>query len=279
MKKNLRMLICIFLLSGLIVDLLNICSTFGRIMNLTENVGDTSYFRRQQLSQETLTKLQEQSEEEGISLGTLLAVWMPIHKFSLYDEKSLTPESYQQWNAYLIKYRKEAYLDLISYYQAIWDDLTYFPVNVPVTYEDSWMYERNYGGKRGHEGTDLMPPKDKSGVYPIFSMTDGVVEKVGWLEKGGYRIGIRSPHGGYFYYAHLSSYGQDFKEGDIIQAGEVLGYMGDTGYGEEGTTGQFDVHLHLGIYISTADNEELSVNPYWILKSLEAQKLKYRYYM
>ena len=45
--------------------------------------------------------------------------------------------------------------------------------------------------------------------------------------------------------------------------------MGDTGYGEEGTSGKFAVHLHLGIYIRTEHTEELSVNPYWILRFLE----------
>ena len=46
----------------------------------------------------------------------------------------------------------------------------------------------------------------QSGFYPVISMTDGKIEKIGWLSLGGYRIGIRSPHGGYFYYAHLASY-------------------------------------------------------------------------
>ena len=54
-------------------------------------------------------------------------------------------------------------------------------------------------------------------------------------------------------------------------AGQILGRMGDTGYGPEGTTGQFAVHLHLGIYIQTKRTEELSVNPYWILRYLELQ--------
>ena len=49
----------------------------------------------------------------------------------------------------------------------------------------------------------------------------------------------------------------------------MLGYMGDSGYGEEGTVGQFAVHLHFGIYIQTADGQEVSVDPYWILKGLE----------
>ena len=45
--------------------------------------------------------------------------------------------------------------------------------------------------------------------------------------------------------------------------------MGDTGYGEEGTRGKFAVHLHLGIYIRTEEYEELSVNPYWVLRWAE----------
>ncbi len=45
--------------------------------------------------------------------------------------------------------------------------------------------------------------------------------------------------------------------------------MGNTGYGTEGTTGCFDVHLHFGIYAKTKNYYELSYNPYCILKYLE----------
>ena len=62
-----------------------------------------------------------------------------------------------------------------------------------------------------------------------------------------------------------------------MHAGQLLGYMGDTGYGEEGTTGQFAVHLHLGIYIQTSHYQELSVNPYWVLKAAEPQRLTYKF--
>ena len=76
----------------------------------------------------------------------------------------------------------------------------------------------------------------------------------------------------------MSSYAGVFKKGDEVQAGELLGYMGDTGYSKiEGTTGNFDVHLHFGIYIKTARKEEVSVNPYWVLRYLEDRKLKYAY--
>lgn len=112
-----------------------------------------------------------------------------------------------------------------------------------------------------------MPPENESGVYPVISISDGTVESVGWLEKGGWRIGVRSIHDVYFYYAHLSSYAEEFQKGDVIKAGQLLGYMGDTGYGkQEGTSGQFPVHLHLGIYLRNEEFAELAVNPYWFLQ-------------
>lgn len=61
-----------------------------------------------------------------------------------------------------------------------------------------------------------------------------------------------------------------------MKAGDLLGFMGDTGYGTEGTTGMFPVHLHLGIYLYQ-DNKEISVNPYWILQYLEEHKVKCAY--
>lgn len=277
LRTNLQRLAFILFLVGLSVELLHTCTTFGRVMNLKMNAGTSASFRRQELSVEALESLDKTGEELKLSKGTLLAVWMPMQNFRLLPEDTLTAESCLKWGTYFEKYRSSEFENLMALYQAVWDDLVYFPAEEGVTYEDSWMFERNYGGKRGHEGCDLMPPQNKSGIYPIFSMTDGIVEKIGWLDKGGYRLGIRGPKGGYFYYAHLSDYGGDFREGQAIRAGELIGYMGDTGYGPEGTRGKFDVHLHLGIYVRTEDNPEVSVNPYWILQSLEGHKLKYRY--
>lgn len=175
----------------------------------------------------------------------------------------------------------ELFQELYGYYDAILSDLKYFPVpqvgdgKEDVSFVDTWYALREYGGKRRHEGTDLMASNNKRGYFPIISMTDGVVENMGWLEKGGNRIGIRSKSGGYFYYAHLDSYAPGLKEGDEVIAGQLLGFMGDSGYGSEGTTGKFAVHLHLGIYVDT-DMGELSINPYWILKMLEHNRTRYQ---
>jgi len=162
---------------------------------------------------------------------------------------------------------------------SIYDDVKYFPVaefsnhkEWTVSYENTWMAERNYGGKSVHEGTDLIATKNERGLYPIVSMTDGTVTRKGWLEKGGYRIGITTEKGVYFYYAHLESYA-DLEVGDVVKAGDILGFMGDSGYGPEGTVGQFVVHLHLGIYVYP-EGKEISINPYSILRYIENKTVK-----
>jgi murein DD-endopeptidase MepM/ murein hydrolase activator NlpD len=177
----------------------------------------------------------------------------------------------------------KTYKELYRCYHEVFSDLRYFPVPKvilgnkagDISYCDTWYALRQYGGKRRHEGTDIMADNNIRGYFPVISITDGVVEKKGWLEKGGNRIGIRAKAGGYFYYAHLYSFAHELCVGDNVIAGQLLGFMGDSGYGAEGTVGQFDVHLHLGIYVQ-ADIGDTSVNPYWILKALETKRLCYR---
>lgn len=159
-------------------------------------------------------------------------------------------------------------------YATVLSDLKCFPVGYDgtygetVSYENSWNMARNYGGNRRHEGVDLMTSNNKPGYFPAVSICDGTIEKMGWLELGGYRLGIRSTHGAYMYYAHLDSYQKGLAVGDAVKAGDIIGYVGNTGYGKEGTKGKFDVHLHFGIYLDIG-GKEVSVNPYYILKWLE----------
>ena len=176
------------------------------------------------------------------------------------------------------RYKPEEFQLLLNAYRAVWEDVRYFPVaSSEIVFENTWMAKREYGGNRSHEGTDLFGTVRESGYYPVISMTDGTVEQKGWLPLGGYRIGIRSPHGGYFYYAHLSGYEANIRKGQTVAAGDILGYMGNTGYGSEGTRGKFPVHLHLGIYIEVPFQKELSVNPYWLLKIFEKKIRNYTY--
>lgn len=245
----------------------------SQLKRLQENTVTTDAYRAQNINEEMLSFLQRE-KNAGRNAGIYLLESkfgyqefphsIKLHTFETLEEKWKEQEG---WTGY------------INASKAIWDDVKYFPVpestsdsDLTVSYGNSWMSERTYGGKRGHEGTDIMADQNVRGLYPIVSMTDGIVTQKGWLEKGGYRIGIQSPGGAYFYYAHLESYA-DIEVGDEVKAGDMLGFMGDSGYGEEGTVGQFPVHLHLGIYIYP-DGNETSINPYWILRYIENQKVK-----
>lgn len=179
----------------------------------------------------------------------------------------------------------ERYQDFLEITGRLLADAVYFPIpeaanhgGATVSYENSWQSERTYGGARGHEGCDIMASIQQRGYYPVVSASSGTIEKMGWLPQGGYRVGIRSPHGVYYYYAHLAEYEEGIQEGAKVEAGQLIGYMGDTGYSEvEGTTGNFPVHLHFGMYLDDADGNEVSYNPYSILKLLENRKLRYIY--
>ncbi len=253
----------------LVVFLTAVLKERSSVSNLKMDTCESEAFRNQELMPELYQELVRQADE-GKDLGTVLTVTMLCGNFC--------PRQISQNEIPYLRYKKQEFFLLKRCYEAIWADIQYFPVpSQEISFENTWLAPRTYGGKRFHEGCDLFGQVTLSGYYPIVSMTDGTIEQIGWLPLGGYRIGIRSEHGGYFYYAHLSDYEKEFRIGDTVMAGDILGYMGNTGYGPEGTKGQFPVHLHLGIYISTPSKKEMSVNPYWILQSIHKNIINYSY--
>lgn len=153
---------------------------------------------------------------------------------------------------------------------AVGVDMVCFPI--PVAYRKEITYEDTYDALRvhgEHEGCDLIDIRNEAGRIPIVSATDGVITNLGWLYLGGYRIGVTSEHGIYYYYAHLDSYAAGITVGKEVCAGELLGFMGNTGEGEEKTTGKFPVHLHFAIYIREESGNEESVNSYDFLQKLD----------
>ena len=141
--------------------------------------------------------------------------------------------------------------------------------NFPYSDYDDFGASRSYGYNRPHLGHDMM---GQTGT-PIIAVESGYVEALGWNQYGGWRIGIRSASGTYYYYAHLESYAPDLEDGMAVHAGQLLGFAGDSGYGTEGTTGQFTVHLHVGIYIHHNTDKEEAINPYPYLKQLEQHRI------
>lgn len=118
------------------------------------------------------------------------------------------------------------------------------PVNVTFSYRDTWGANRGWGGHRIHEGTDLFADY---GIN-VRSTCYGIVEVKGWNPYGGWRIGIRDISNVYHYYAHMSRFNKEIKVGDVVKPGQVVGFVGSSGYGKPGTSGKFPPHLHYGMY-------------------------------
>lgn len=239
-------------------------------------------FRSMEFKEDTLTVLISDSDKKHTDKIENITLSMMLNSYSC-TKKGVS--KYKKLSETMVDKVSETklYQKLYERYKTILSDIQYFPVpedlgkKYLVSYENSWGNPRTYGGDRRHEGTDIMASENTRGIYPVVSVSDGVIENKGWLEQGGYRIGVRSESGAYYYYAHLYSYAPDLEIGDKVLAGQLLGFMGDTGYSKvEGTTGNFDVHLHFGIYYMEED-EEISVNPYYILKYLEQYKLSYAF--
>lgn len=102
--------------------------------------------------------------------------------------------------------------------------------NYSFSHYDDFGNSRSYGFKRTHLGNDLM---GSIGI-PIIAVESGIVENLGWNQYGGWRIGIRSfDTKRYYYYAHLRKnhpYVEGLEEGKTVNAGDVIGYLGMTGY-------------------------------------------------
>ena len=137
--------------------------------------------------------------------------------------------------------------------------------NFPYSDFDDFGASRSYGFKRKHLGHDMM---GQVGT-PVIAVESGYVEALGWNRYGGWRIGIRSfDKKRYYYYAHLRQnypYQSDLKEGSIVTAGDVIGYLGRTGYSTtENTNNITTPHLHFGLQLIFDESQKEGNNEIWI---------------
>ena len=135
----------------------------------------------------------------------------------------------------------------------------------PYTDYDDFGSSRSYGYKRPHLGHDMM---GQIGT-PVVAVESGYVEVLGWNQYGGWRIGIRSFDGKrYYYYAHLRQdypYAEGLAEGDAVTAGDIIGYMGHTGYSKKENVNNIKtVHLHWGLELIFDESQKESDNEIWI---------------
>ncbi len=147
---------------------------------------------------------------------------------------------------------------------------------------DDFGVARSFGFKRKHLGHDMMG----SAGTPIVAVEGGVVEAMGWNRYGGWRIGIRSFDGRrYYYYAHLlkdAPFAPGLEVGDLVEAGDLIGFMGRTGYSDQENVNNIEtVHLHFGIQLIFDEsqkecNSEIWIDPYNIVRLLSAHSCSYQ---
>ena len=179
-------------------------------------------------------------------------------------------------------YYREAYEAVLGGMVGYFEEETDDPENSPVTkygltafspiakgfpYSDfdDFGVSRSYGFKRQHLGHDMM---GQVGT-PVIAVESGYVEALGWNQYGGWRIGIRSfDKKRYYYYAHLRKnypYQSNLKEGSIVTAGDVIGYLGRTGYSRTENTNNIDTpHLHFGLQLIFDESQKEGNNEIWI---------------
>ena len=130
---------------------------------------------------------------------------------------------------------------------------------------DDFGAGRSFGFARRHLGNDLLGALGT----PIVAVEGGTVEALGWNRYGGWRIGIRSDDRlRYYYYAHLrkdSPYAPGLSEGQHVNAGDVIGFMGRTGYSDQENTNNIEVvHLHFGLELVFDESQKECDSEIWI---------------
>ncbi len=133
-----------------------------------------------------------------------------------------------------------------------------FPVGNPHSFGDSFGAPRMLGTtyEHAHQGTDILAP---SGTL-LLAAERGLITKMGSDVLGGIRIWVKGESGTYYYYAHLSAFAEGMVDGKLVEAGDVIGYVGDTGNARGGVP-----HLHFEIHPGGG----AAVNPYPLLKVVD----------
>ncbi len=130
-----------------------------------------------------------------------------------------------------------------------------FPVLGPCWFSDTWMSPR--AGGRRHEGVDIIARTGQ----PLYAVVDGTItrqffDRPGSL--GGNALRLTAADGTYFHYAHLSTFAEGIGLDSKVVAGQVIGYVGNTGSSSA-------PHLHFEYHPGGGP----AVNPFPIVKAVD----------
>ncbi len=219
--------------------------------------GDFSHYKEKNMTElankliskeetmDSLTKDMKYYDYYFEAYSAVLGGMVGEYKIEVADEASPGGKKWEK------KYGLKVFLPIAKYY--------------PYSHFDDFGVSRSYGYKRKHLGHDMM---GQVGT-PVVAVESGYVEALGWNQYGGWRIGIRSfDKKRYYYYAHLRKnfpFQKSLEVGSIIQAGDVIGYLGRTGYSSSENANNIQTpHLHFGLQLIFDESQKESVNEIWI---------------
>lgn len=130
-----------------------------------------------------------------------------------------------------------------------------FPVDDPHDYIDSFLAPRS--GGRQHQGIDIFAPTGTN----LFAVERGVIAKVGTNRLGGIKLWLYGESGTTYYYAHLLAFAPGIRDGLVVEAGDMVGYVGNTG-----NAISTPPHLHFEIHPGNGP----AVNPTPLLRVVDA---------
>ncbi|MEX1207490.1 MAG: M23 family metallopeptidase [Acidimicrobiia bacterium] len=125
------------------------------------------------------------------------------------------------------------------------------PVDGATSFTDSWGAPRP--GGRSHAGTDMLAAQGT----PLVAIEGGYIWSPNWHSAGGLGLYIRGDSGDRWYYAHLNAYVTGLVDGLRVEAGQRVGFVGQTGNAST-------PHLHLGWQPGGGAYQ----NPYSVVKGL-----------
>ncbi|HEX2040187.1 MAG TPA: M23 family metallopeptidase [Acidimicrobiales bacterium] len=131
-----------------------------------------------------------------------------------------------------------------------------FPVDEPFSFVDTFGAPRMTGTQfeHRHQGTDIFAPYGT----PLRAVERGVVTRVGTDRLGGRKLWLVGASGTRYYYAHLSGYAPNVADGLVVEAGELVGYVGNTGNAQSTPP-----HLHFEAHPGGGP----AINPYPLLRA------------
>ena len=133
--------------------------------------------------------------------------------------------------------------------------ISVFPSQGRCSFTDTWLQVRP--GGRQHEGVDIMGVKGLA----LYAVVDGTITKMYGADAAlsGNALRLTASDGTYFFYAHLDSFAPGIAVGSVVKAGQIIGYMGSTGFAGS-------PHLHFEVHPKGG----AAVSPYPVVKAVDA---------